>query len=395
MYKISHTGRFITPHHPSPPVAFFCFYFFVAIHTHTHQLLSDLRNSTFCAMPSMSHSSHVSLTPAQQTLMSGNCPTSSINDTQVRFILHHGWAAATTRQYASAVNRYLTFMGKQYPQNSILPATSKNIYHFILWCAKTATSTVSSNTIKRYLTGLRMWHVLHDHTFPTVNSHRIWLLLKSCSKTEVKKIMQPRSGLLLRDLVDLTDRLTTSSRVDLVMKAIILVGFWGLARLGEITRHRDHPETFLQRRDVSFSKDGRSARLHIRMAKTASPGETQVIRLRAQPNKLDPINVIHEVLTTIPGSDDDPLFPGVSLAVPMNRSRVVSFLKANGPLDGSKWGGHSLRIGGASFQHEAGRALPSLKRLGRWKSSSYKLYVRKYSCKQQAETTALASCLHF
>lgn len=336
-----------------------------------------------------------SFTPAQRTLLTGNFDTSSLGDPGSRFILQHGWAAATTRQYASAVNKYLTLMKRKQTNVSILPASAKNVYQFILWCAQTSPSRVSSNTTKRYLTGLRMWHMLHDKAFPSVNSHRIRLLLKSCSKTAVHREVKRRSGLFLRDVVDLTDRLTKNSRIDLVMKAVILVGFWGLARLGEITQHKDHPHIFLRRKDVRFSEDGKSARLHVRLAKTAAPGEIQFLRLRAQPNKLDPVNVIQEILTTIPGDDNDPLFPGLSLSEPIRKAPIVAFLKANGPLDGSQWGGHSLRIGGASFQHEFGRPLQSLKRLGRWKSSSYKLYIRKYSDLRKVETATLSAALHF
>lgn len=72
--------------------------------------------------------------------------------------------------------------------------------------------------------------------------------------------------------------------MDLVTKAILLVGFWGLALLGELTLHPDHPGVFIRRKDVVFAKDGKSACIKVRMAKTANHAECQLIRLRAQPN---------------------------------------------------------------------------------------------------------------
>lgn len=334
-------------------------------------------------------------TSAQLTLLRPGAVAAEVTDPSIQFIVRNGWSAATTRQYAAAISKFLIFITTVNTEGFVLPATSKNVYHFILWCAKTSGSTLSSTTIKRYLTGLRMWHVLHDKAFPEVNSHRVRLLLKSCSKTEVKRSRLTRVGLHLRDVVDLTDRLTSDNDSDLVMKAIILTGFWGLARLGELTYHPDHPAVFLRRQDVSFSNDGRSAKLSLRQAKSAAPGEIQFIRLRSQPNRLDPINVIHEVLTRFPGKAHDPLFPSSVRSVPMGKGRLVTFLKSNGPQDGNLWGGHSLRIGGASFQSHAGRPVSSLKRLGRWKSSAYKLYVHKYCSRVSRETTAMAALLHY
>lgn len=220
-----------------------------------------------------------------------------------------------------------------------------------------------------------MWHVLHDFVFPAVNSHRVRLLLKACTKTEVRRSSRVHVGLLLQDVVDLSDSLTTGNQNDLVTKAILLVRFWGLARLGELTLHNNYPTIFLRRKDVSFSCVGESVRLRLRMAKAAAQGEIQFLRLRAQPNRLDPVNILREVLQAIPGSPNDPLFPGHTWSVPLDHPHVANFLKANGPQDANQWNGHSLRIYGVSFQYNAGRPLTSLKCLGRWISSAYKSYI--------------------
>lgn len=312
------------------------------------------------------------------------------------FILEHGWALATTRQYAAAVNKLFSFLRSNgQDPTSHQPFRAKVIYNFILWCAASENKAVLSSTIKRYLTGLRMWHVLHNNPFPEINSNRIRLLLKSCKKIEVYVPKKVRTGLNLRDLLALSDRLTSANTLDLVTKAVLLVGFWGLARLGELTLHRDHPLIFVRRRDLRFSTDGNHAVIKLRLAKTASPGEVQFLRLTAQPNRLDPINVLHELVNVLPGKPDDPLFPGRMRAIPISRHYISNFLKANGPQDHSQWSGHSLRIGGASFQAHAGRSVASLKKLGRWKSSAYKRYISAYSPKLSMETKALSRFLHY
>lgn len=178
-----------------------------------------------------------------------------------------------------------------------------------------------------------MWHTLHAHQFPSVDSHRVRLLLKSVGKQEMRRPLRDRVGLTLRDMVDLTDYLTSDNNQDLVTKAILLVGFWGLARLGELTLHPDHPKVFLRRKDLRFSRDGNTAYLRLRLAKTARPGESQFLRLRSQPNRLDPVNILHEVLNRLPGKRSDPLFPGLRRHVPIRKEHIVRFLENNGPQD--------------------------------------------------------------
>ena len=199
----------------------------------------------------------------------------------------------------------------------------------------------------------------------------------------------------LRDVLTVTDLLISTSKLDLVTRSIILVGFWGLARLGELTESKDHPKVFIRRKDLTFYGGGTRARIALRMAKTARPGEIQYLRLVSQPNRLDPINALHNLLQRIPGKPDDPLFPGTTPGRPMHRLIISAFLKANGPTNHHHWSGHSLRIGGASFQKYAGRGVPSLRRLGRWKSDAYKLYVSQYPPALQRSTRSWSSLLHF
>lgn len=244
------------------------------------------------------------LSSAQSTLLLGCNKTT---DDVINFILIYSWAAATTCQYAAAINKYLNFLSTITVVHSPLPATTQQIYHFILWCSRRSACNVTSRTIRCYLTGLRMWHTLHDQPFPNVNPHRTRLLLKACNKSEITRPRRVRSGLTLQDVLDLSDALTPGNNVDLVIKAVILVGFWGLARLGELTLHPDHPTVFLRRKDVSFSADGTVATLRLRTAKTAAHGEFQYIRLQSQPNRLDPVNILHKVLESFPGSKNDPV----------------------------------------------------------------------------------------
>lgn len=210
------------------------------------------------------------------------------------FILKHGWAASTVRHYAAAVNQYFKFV--EDTDSVCFPASADNIYNFVLWCREnTSTSNVLSTTTKWYLTGLRMWHVLHNVAFPPLNTHRLRLLFKAAKVTEIAP-RHIRVGLTLMDLHRLVSKIDTSTAVGLVQVGVLLVGFWGLARLGELTLNDDHPDIFIRRKDVVFKSKKSNAKIMIRMAKTAAPGEVQFLRLSRQPNALDPYTALHRIL---------------------------------------------------------------------------------------------------
>lgn len=163
-------------------------------------------------------------------------------------ILRHGWAASTVRHYAAAVNKYFLFTKEA--NRASFPATTGSIYEFICWCKDGGKdTTVRAGTTKKYLTGLRMWHVLHDTTFPTVNEHRIRLLLKASKKVEVEQPSN-RMGFTLSDIHRMVKNLNEHDHQHMVLRGVILVGFWGLARLGELTMSTDHPDVFIRRKDV-------------------------------------------------------------------------------------------------------------------------------------------------
>lgn len=307
-------------------------------------------------------------------------------------ILRHGWAASTVRHYAAAVNKYFLFAKEA--NRASFPATTESIYEFICWCKDGGKdTTVRAGTTKKYLTGLRMWHVLHDTTFPTVNEHRIRLLLKASKKVEVEQPSN-RMGFTLSDIHRMVKNLNEHDHQHMVLRGVILVGFWGLARLGELTMSTDHPDVFIRRKDVRFDKDMTHATIRVRLAKTAAPGESQYLRLSKQPNTLDPIAAITSLLDTSNWSADDPLFPSHDGRRPISRSRVMAHIKSFNPPGNASWSGHSLRIGGASLRAHYGGSVKSIQRAGRWKSTCYQLYVRKYDKKTAKGTSLLARRLN-
>lgn len=75
------------------------------------------------------------------------------------------------------------------------------------------------------------------------------------------------------DIHRLVKDLNPDKTGDIVLKSLLLVGFWGLARLGELTYSTDHPTIFIRKKDVKFNSEGTRAHIVLQLAKTAQPGE--------------------------------------------------------------------------------------------------------------------------
>ncbi len=158
-------------------------------------------------------------------------------------------------------------------------------------------------------------------------------------------------------------------------------------RFGEATVHARadfRPAQHLTRDDVLFSHDLDNrpfARLRLRSAKTAKPGEVQDVFLTPQ-GSLCALDALKNLGRVVPASPSDPLFSwrdGHGDIRPMTRSAalecITRILSAGG--FGTTFG-HSFRIGGAAFYLGQGVS-PEIVRIGgRWKSLAYEAYIRAF-----------------
>jgi site-specific recombinase XerD len=99
-----------------------------------------------------------------------------------------GWQVSTIRSYNSAVIKYLKFAKASGRNDFLLPVTPEDVEDFCLWAGRSLFSRdeykISACSIRKYLAGLKAWHVFHNETFPTVNKTRIDLRQKKTSWSE-------------------------------------------------------------------------------------------------------------------------------------------------------------------------------------------------------------------
>ena len=94
-------------------------------------------------------------------------------------------------------------------------------------------------------------------------------------------------------------------------------------------------------------------------------------------NELCPVAAILAFLA-VRGQDDSPLFKTKD-GTPLSRQMLVTMVKntlLKAGIDCSRYSGHSFRIGAATTALAKGIPESTIQTLGRWKSDTYKRYVR-------------------
>ncbi|EHS63991.1 uncharacterized protein PGTG_21922 [Puccinia graminis f. sp. tritici CRL 75-36-700-3] len=321
------------------------------------------------------------------------------NPTKLDQHVLNGWSRSTLKSYNSAVRKFLAFKRSQGHPIFLLPATEDDIYNFCYWAGKKdidgGESGVLAVTLKKYLQGLKAWHIFHDSPYPIISEKKAALLLKSSLKVEASTPRkEPKNPVLIRHMVCLANDLSSGDLEDAAILDLALVAFWGLARLGELTTDQTSPQRKILPSYVSIHPTGSSVTVELKVSKTALPGESQFLQLKGMLNILCPVRALTRRLATC--GRNDHVFSyrkdgcHVTLSKYFVKKRLTECWTAHS-FHGLS--GHSFRVGGASFQNALGIPPTQICRAGRWASASYKLYIRLYSEEDLTESLQLLSRL--
>lgn len=336
--------------------------------------------------------------------LSGNNSTSL---TPLQLHLLNGWNPNTLLSYNSAVIKFLKFYSGTKGTAFNLPATENEIYEFCITVGRTEfkeyDDEISARTLSKYLFGLQAWHLFHQVDYPHGSKSVVKVLLKSSEYSDAlrpKKLEKP--AVMIHHLLALVHSLDGTSNKDEAILDCIIVAFWGMARLAELTYEKadEQPSwitSVLCKDAVRPTTSLSHIFLLVRGAKTARPGECQPILLNAQPNKICPVKAVLRRVTTC-NSDTDSLFgyqkpdgQRVNLTRPTVVNRCQQIWREHG------WNtisGHSFRVGGASLRAALGVDHEDIKSLGRWTSSCYKLYLRDYTQEELSTTISVLRILN-
>ena len=295
----------------------------------------------------------------------------------MRYLQHQAVARSTRRIYKTGWRAFRIFCAQHNVVS--LPASKSTICLF----ATSVSRRVSPSTIRTYLAAVAYFHKSRGATDPTVNNCRLQLILRGIRRTGAEhplkpaRIRQPISLTMLRRLCKATYQLGLSQHNRAMFVSALTLAFHGCLRVSEFT-HSKYAWWNPRIRDASISAS--SLVYHIRQSKTDQLARgTQVVISRARDHAVCPCRAMLTYLEQLKK-------PHPSLALfhwdngsPLRRQGFVSLLKRSLQLCGynpSRYNSHSLRVGAATHAAKQGLPEEAIRRLGRWRSSAYRRYVR-------------------
>lgn len=327
----------------------------------------------------------------------------STEDEVQQHYLKGSWGDGTLKSYNSGVVKLHRFAKvKGVSKEELLPISSILVKRFVVWASKKDVEvakddeSVKSSTLKAYIAGIKAWHMFHDQPYPHEVDNAVKTLLKATKIIEARmnEVERKRPPVLVSDLVILLEVLPKQGELGIAILTVALVAFWGTARLGELLS--DNTKKWLPTwDDLEWASDRSFVRIRLREAKTARPGEIQIIHLQRQNSVLDPVSMLEAWQAFRPRKSSDEIF---ALWVDDKKKRLgkqltIDHLKvvwnAKRPKGKQTLHGHSFRIGGASLRWNLGADREEVKRCGRWASDAYLVYLRRFSDKELNKTRVL------
>ena len=176
----------------------------------------------------------------------------------------------------------------------------------------------------------------------------------------------------------LVDSLTKTNNIRyhrILLKAMYLLAFYGLFRIGEITIQCDGSIS-LHDKDITLEDDGLT--IFITNFKYNTSQKPFKISIKSQSDSdLCPVKAMRDYWV-LRGNKPGPLFCFADMK-PIPRSFFVARLKHSlnfCGLDPRYYQSHSFRIGSASFLSSQGFSNEQIQKLGRWKTMAFVTYIR-------------------
>jgi len=252
--------------------------------------------------------------------------------------------------------------------------------HILLFISFLSVQNFAPSTINSHMAALSFVHSVNGWANPT-ESFLVRKLKEGCRRSNHRSDGRlPITPSLLEKLMKVLPLVCKSSYEAQLFKAAFLLAFFGFLRVGELafTKNQDLSR-LIALSDIRIVGD--LLTLRIRYSKTDQLGNAYYLSIQGSSEKeLCPIAALLSYLDSRP-LQEGPLF------IHFNRRVITSAQFSHILKEGIKhlglcpkyFGSHSFRIGAATAAAICGFDEESIKRLGRWKSSAYRLYIRPAS----------------
>ena len=315
-------------------------------------------------------------------------------DGAVRELIAGGVAKSTLASYESGKKRYLSFCAHFNLQT--LPVEEAVLCAFVAFLFS---HTLSFQSVRSYLSAVCHLQVMNGLPDPSRSSFPLLdYALKGIRRGQAtvrRGARLPITPELLRGIHRSWSREPPNFNRRMLWAAFCL-GFFGFLRAGEFTCPSQEAFTPDMLSPEHIAVDSHRApthmAVHLRTSKTDPFVAGTTLHLGFTGDTLCPVTAVLGYLAIHPPSPGPLLLfeDGSTLLRPRLVQALRQALHAAG-VDDSQFSGHSFRIGAATTAARAGLPDSLIKTLGRWKSSTFTLYIRTPWQELSAVSAALAS----
>ncbi|TFY59650.1 hypothetical protein EVJ58_g5647, partial [Rhodofomes roseus] len=308
--------------------------------------------------------------------------------TRIQEVLEHAWADSTLEVYGSGLLAFHIMCDRRgIPEHERAPVRDETIQLFIA----TLAGSYNGDTIRNYVYGVRAWHILHRVPW-TRNKDELETLLRGALRlTPATSQRKRRLPWTVEFLTAVAAELHRDTPLGAAVWACATVGFFSLARLGELTTKTltgFDPELHATRKLVKQEADRNGLpvwTIKLPRSKSAATGES--ISFAAQDGIVDPEAALNAHFRINDPGADNAIF-AYQHTDKRGRSRLRHLTKKDfleaitaaakrasiEPLEG-----HGMRIGGTLEYLLRGIPFDVVKTMGRWQSNAFQLYLRKHA----------------
>jgi hypothetical protein len=277
---------------------------------------------------------------------------------------------STSNSYGSALNSWIAFI---HMHHFPIEPTSDTLSFFVVYMSH----HIRPKSVKSYLACLVQQL---EPDYPSIRQVRMSRLvvkvMKGCLKSRGQAVRR-KLPLSLNDLRFVcTKSLSANSHDDLLFAALVVTGFFGLLRLGEMT----FPDNSFLRDWRKVTKRSSLISQHhqyeffLPTHKADHFFEGNRVLIRAFHSTFDPCPIFQCFL-----SSRDHLFPAASPLWLTSAGRVPTrsfFMSRFRRLFPKSFAGASLRAGGATFLATIRTPPDLIRAIGRWSSKAWEVYIR-------------------
>lgn len=253
----------------------------------------------------------------------------------------------------------------------------------------------SVDSIRNYLNGVKVLHLLFDLPFIHFESFYFRLFmkgLKRCNPHTVRAALPITPSILLK----IREELNFDDINSYTYWCIFLFAFYLICRKSNLVGTVDDSSKCLHRENISVFED--YLLVQFRWSKTIQFGE-RVLEIPIVKNLSSPLcafSAFKAMCAKFPALASSPAFLVLSgrKTKPVSYNMLQNFLKnivEKIGLDPTQYSSHSFRRGGATWAFQCGVSSELIQLQGDWKSDAYKLYLR-YGLNDKMQVSSKMMC---